>query len=374
MRGGAEIKGWCPGALRPMESGDGWVVRVRPFGGRLRRAQADGLAALSVAHGNGIIDLSSRGNIQLRGVREDSHTPLIEGLGGLRLLDASPEAESRRNIIVTPFWQPGEEGEMLSAELTDALAQKDAPDIPGKFGFAVDTGTVPVLQDASADIRIERDAGGGLILVADGMSTGMPVSTETAVGRALDLARWFLDRRGSLSRMATLVEVTAPDGHIVPRQEQNYRPAPGHTPQGALVGLAFGQMKAETLSALAKHGGMRMTPWRMMLVESARNLPEIDGLITDPQDPLLRVVACVGAPRCGQGLGDTHETARILAPHTASGSVLHVSGCPKGCAHPKAAKFTVVTCGEVYDLVENGKASDAPSHSGLSKQSLIRAI
>ena len=25
-----EIKGWCPGALRPMLSGDGLVVRVRP--------------------------------------------------------------------------------------------------------------------------------------------------------------------------------------------------------------------------------------------------------------------------------------------------------------------------------------------------------
>ena len=35
----AAIKGWCPGALRPMQSGDGLVVRVRPFGGRL---EADG--------------------------------------------------------------------------------------------------------------------------------------------------------------------------------------------------------------------------------------------------------------------------------------------------------------------------------------------
>ena len=31
----AAIKGWCPGALRPMQSGDGLVVRVRPFGGRV---------------------------------------------------------------------------------------------------------------------------------------------------------------------------------------------------------------------------------------------------------------------------------------------------------------------------------------------------
>ena len=35
-----EIKGWCPSALRPMQSGDGLVVRVRPRGGRLSAEQA----------------------------------------------------------------------------------------------------------------------------------------------------------------------------------------------------------------------------------------------------------------------------------------------------------------------------------------------
>ncbi|MEQ1672674.1 MAG: precorrin-3B synthase, partial [Hyphomicrobium sp.] len=39
-----EIKGWCPGALRPMMSGDGLVVRVRPRAGRLTMAQALGIA------------------------------------------------------------------------------------------------------------------------------------------------------------------------------------------------------------------------------------------------------------------------------------------------------------------------------------------
>ena len=39
----AAIKGWCPGALRPMQSGDGLVVRVRPFGGRLEAHRSPGL-------------------------------------------------------------------------------------------------------------------------------------------------------------------------------------------------------------------------------------------------------------------------------------------------------------------------------------------
>ena len=41
-----QVKGWCPGALRPMLSGDGLVLRVRPHGGRLSQAQAAGIALL----------------------------------------------------------------------------------------------------------------------------------------------------------------------------------------------------------------------------------------------------------------------------------------------------------------------------------------
>ena len=41
------IKGWCPGALRPMTSGDGLILRVRPPLSRLAPAQARGLAALA---------------------------------------------------------------------------------------------------------------------------------------------------------------------------------------------------------------------------------------------------------------------------------------------------------------------------------------
>ena len=34
-----------------------------------------------------------------------------------------------------------------------------------------------------------------------------------------------------------------------------------------LVGFEFGQMQAETLAALADLGALRVTPWRMLLIE-----------------------------------------------------------------------------------------------------------
>jgi len=370
------IKGYCPGALTPMMSGDGIVVRVRPFNGRLRRAQADGIATLAAAHGNGMLDLSSRGNIQIRGVTQDSYPALIEGLGHMGLLDPTPEIEARRNVMVTPLWQTGDEAEVLVAQMTQALSSQEAPAIPHKFGFAIDTGTLPVLQTASADVRLERDAGGGLILVADGADKGKPVTSETIIDEALALAQWFLDTRSDHKRMAALVASAAalPPGHIVPRQQQTYEPAPGYTPIGAMVGLAFGQLRVETLAALAKHGGLRMTPWRMLLVESARRLPDIDGLITDAADPLLRIVACTGAPACAQGHIETRPLARELAPLLPVGAVLHVSGCAKGCAHPKATPLCVTGTAEGLNLIREGRASDAPALTGLSAQDLTKAL
>tara|TARA_R110002072_G_scaffold12511_9_gene53938 strand:+ start:8445 stop:9584 length:1140 start_codon:yes stop_codon:yes gene_type:complete len=376
MTGTPQIKGWCPGALRPMLSGDGWVVRVRPYGGRLRRAQADGLATLASAHGNGMFDLSGRGNIQMRGVSEASHTPLIGGLRRMSLVDVDSDVEGRRNILVTPFWQTGDETELFAAELTEALAALDAPALPGKFGFSIDTGHLPVLQTASADIRLERDAGGGLILVADGADTGKPVTSETAVIEAIALARWFMDTRKDQPRMVGLLSagVDLPPGFFVPRQIQTYVPKPGRTPMGAMVAFAFGQMTAETLATLAKHGGLRMTPWRMLLVESARQLPQIGGIITDPDDSLLRVVACTGAPGCVQALGPTRDVARVLAPHVPAGQVLHVSGCAKGCAHPTTAPLTITATETGYDLIRDGTAADVPDQNDLTPDTLIKLI
>ena len=66
------VQGWCPGAHRPMMSGDGLVVRVRPRLARLSAAQTLGLCDLALRFGNGTIDLTNRANLQLRGVAEDA--------------------------------------------------------------------------------------------------------------------------------------------------------------------------------------------------------------------------------------------------------------------------------------------------------------
>ena len=372
------IQGWCPGALRPMPSGDGWVIRVRPPAGRLTPQQAKEIARLARAHGNGVIDLSSRANIHLRGITEQSYAPLIEGLDALGLIDDNPEAEERRNIVVSPFWSHDDGSVELAATLAKALTAPDAPRLPAKFGFAIDCGPLPVLTNASADIRVERSADGGLICRANGSATAARVTPATAVGAMLALADWFIQSDGISGERGRMAAHLA-HGAVLPNvfaevpvpPNATYSPEPGLVAQGVLVGFEFGQVPAELLEALAALGSLRMTPWRMLLIEGATAMPDLSGLIIRPNDPMLRVIACTGAPGCLQAAQPTRALARSLARHVPNGAVLHVSGCSKGCAHPGATSFTLTALNAGFDLIRDGQARDLPVRAGLTAEYLV---
>ncbi len=372
------IKGWCPGALRPMLSGDGLVVRVRPYGGRLDAQQAAGLADLAERYGNGLIDLTSRANLQIRGVSELRHAALLDGLAELNLLDHDPKTESRRNVLVTPFWNENDDTCSLAAELERALGKSDF-DLPTKFGFAIDDGRARVLAEASADVRIERDRAGDLMMRADGAEFGRAVARHEAVDAALALAKWFVTSggaNGGRGRMARHIAAGArlPDalrGDIEPAPALT-APRPGLCPQGALVGAAFGQLSCSALHDLAARSpALRMTPWRMMVAEGLREMPSCADLIIRDDDPMLRVIACSGAPRCREAHADTRALARALAPHVSPDARLHVSGCAKGCAHAGPAAITLVATSKGFDLIRDGSARDLPVLRGLSSASII---
>lgn len=360
MRGEVQgqIKGWCPGALRPMMSGDGLVLRVRPHAGRLSATQARALADLAEAHGNGLIDLGSRAHLQLRGVTEAALPALHQSLLQLNLLDSSPEAEARRNILTTPLHRDGDETLALVAGLEETL--RAAPPLPAKFGFAVDTGARAILGSASADLRIER-AASGLILRAEGMERGEPVSLATVLPRLMEILRWFL-AQGSATRMARL-SATPP---LAATEAPLTGPAlsPGMTGAGLCLALPFGQIQADMLRALAI-APLRLTPWRSVILEGV-GVPPVLGLIEAADDPLLRVAACTGAPGCLSAAAPVRDLARSLAPLVPRGRHLHVSGCAKGCAHPGAARLTLTAGAGGFDLIENGPASATPVLRGLS--------
>ena len=372
------IKGWCPGAWRPMQSGDGFVARIKPHDGRIDAEQAAGIADLAEQYGNGLIDLTNRANLQIRGVSEEGLPSLIDGLAKLRLVDPDPDIEARRNILVAPFWTPGDEVISIAEELERALAAGPVG-LPAKFGFAIDCGSERVLAGSSADVRIERDVDRQLIVRADGVELGRRVTRDEAANVAIDLANWFVASGGvndSRGRMAAHIASGtnlphALGGDALPARKQAM-PRPGLTPHGALFGVAFGQMTHTLLQWLASRtNGLRMTPWRMLLAEGLNQMPACEGLITRADDPLLRVVACSGAPRCPEAYADTRALAARLAPHIAADVRLHVSGCAKGCAQSGPTTITLVATAEGFDIVHSGSTRDAPAQRGLMEANIL---
>ena len=366
------IKGWCPGAYRPMMSGDGLIVRVRPRLGRLGADQTLGLCETARHFGNGIIDLTSRANLQLRGIADDDHQAVLAALLALDLLDTTPELESRRNITITPFWQAGDINLQLHNDLCARLGE--LPDLPAKMGFAIDSGPHPVLGDGSADFRFEAGATGGLILRLDGLAWGRPVTPQTAIDTLIETAIWYCDTGGApAKRMKHHVRTTPPPDTWVEKAPASpgKRLAPGTIPMGMVFGAAFGSLDADTLSALmtdSQATALRVSPWRMFLLENARPCAR-HGYITDPADPTLRAHACPGAPACGVATVETRRLARALAPRHPDG--LHVSGCAKGCAYPHPCAMTLVGNDGRYDLVEQGHPWDQPRQRGLLPADLM---
>ncbi|SMP14391.1 cobalamin biosynthesis protein CobG [Shimia sagamensis] len=369
-----DAKGWCPGAYKPMMSGDGLVVRVRPMMARLTKAQVLGLCETSEKFGSGLIDLTSRANLQIRGVAEADHEAVLAALNSLDLLPDDPALESRRNILIPPLWQDGDVTYRVATELVARL--DELPDLPPKMGYAVDLQGGPQLSDKSADFRIERDANDGMILRADGASRGRVVTVETAVDALLEMARWFVDTNGpARRRMAAHVALTPlpVDWQAVVPAAPQKPPVPGDTSLGAIFGVAFGQIEATQLATLitaTKADAMRVTPWRLFLLEGADML-DTAMFITNVHDPLLHVDACPGTPLCNSATVETRQLARQLASQLPT--PLHVSGCAKGCALPRPCATTLVGNDGAFDLVKNGRPWDAPVKTGLSPDILLEA-
>jgi precorrin-3B synthase len=147
----------------------------------------------------------------------------------------------------------------------------------------------------------------------------------------------------------------------------------GRVAQG--VALAFGHAEAAVLERLMHAaarcgaGAVRPAPGRALLIiglaESAADevttAAAAAGFVVRADDVRRSVVACAGAPACGSALLSTRQLAPAIAraagPLLDGSLLIHVSGCPKGCAHPGAAALTLVGPDR---LVVQGRACDPP--------------
>ncbi len=396
-------KGWCPGARRPMRAKDGLLVRLRIRGGAVSAAALRGLAQAGRAHGNGLFDLSSRANLQLRGVRDESLPLLIETLDGLGLIDENAATEAVRNVLVSPL--VGLDGRDDVSSAAEALelelaANKDLHALPGKFGFLIDDGSGLSLAGVPADVRFDWTGG------KQGFAIGIGGHAKEAIflgwcgggdipDVASRLARAFLRLGSQIAkpprRMRGLIE-SCGAGAIAGLA--GLRPGPPRKcgaieepcPIGLLrlnerycfgVGAAFGRLDANMLEAAAcaaeifGTGEIRLTPWRALTLpfvqpegaDAMRAYFTAHRFIVDCDDARLAIAACGGASICERGTTDTRSDALALMLFARrfckAGVVLHVSGCAKGCARQAATPLTLIAHAGGYDLVADVTAGDA---------------
>jgi dissimilatory sulfite reductase (desulfoviridin) alpha/beta subunit len=312
-------RGWCPSALRPMETGDGWLVRLHPPGAVLTPAQLIRIAGLAARYGNGLVEISARANLQIRGVSLATHPELVATLLAERLVEEHDGDGPQRLTLVSPLLPPpacggegrggGESPGRRSARavesrparppipnpsppqaggrgpggaLIDAAALADAIEargraihgLPAKCLVIVDDGGPFSLDAFACDLRVVAVARD---MVAIGLPDGRwrgPVATARAPERVADLLTAFAAHHGdnpdAIRRLRDLPpmllgEMIAATG-LPPTPPPAARPAPRRAGrfvtahgQAALIGLPFGRSDAgalERLGEAALHTGV----------------------------------------------------------------------------------------------------------------------
>ncbi|WP_145011840.1 precorrin-3B synthase [Pseudomonas oryzihabitans] len=402
----------CPGLLRIVPARDGGLCRVKLPGGRLTAVQARAIAQASERWASGVLELTNRANLQLRGVRPDGADALVAALQAAGLGPADPAADDVRNLLLSPAAgrdpQQLRDVRPLAAELL-ALVEGDRRlhGLSAKFALQLDGGEALTRLDHPHDVWLAARAEGYVLGLAgtplDAPLGLIPLGREVAtvallLHRFLDLAspeqsrmRQLLAQHPAAALLAGLDLLPAPRHPRAPaetarrlgihRQRQaglcwvGAQPALGRLPTATLAAVA-------DLAARLGNGDLHLTPWQGLLLpdvpvyqapELLAALAALD-LTVDPAAPLARLVACTGSQGCAKGQAETKGDALQLAERLPAGVEVHLSGCPRSCALAGQAPHTLLAVAPGrYDLFVRDATQPGPGRRRATHLSLDEA-
>jgi precorrin-3B synthase len=364
-----------------MQTGDGLLARIvsnEPIA-------LDDLCSLSdavEAHGNGIIEVTQRGSLQIRGLTEASAPKFAQIVVSLGI-----GADNNPPLLTSPLLGLNADEPFDSTRLVSelrAMLQGGRPGLQGlgpKVSVLLDGGSSLHLDAVPADIRLVATSNSlfKLSIAGDASTASFVgyVSMNRVAADVTDLlqqiARW-----GPTARARDLVS-----GLKAVSTPSSVRPASQpigiHLLKDGTVArgfaLPFGHTTAAALRRFAQSAAnrgarsVRPAPGRTLLAiglsrASADDLcasAAEEGFVVDASDARRHVIACAGAPACAAAKLPTRqlapEVARAARELVGTSNVVHLSGCGKGCAHPGPAAVTIVGPDRI---VVNGRAGDAP--------------
>jgi precorrin-3B synthase len=402
-------RGACPGLSAPMPTGDGLLVRLMPTG-TMSLAAFSALCTAAQEHGNGIVEITGRGSLQVRGLNAASAPRFAEAVAALNIAvaDGVPVLSGAlAGLDPEEILNSG----VFAADLRRALAGTSlAARLAPKVSVVIDGGGAVDLDEVAADVRLRAEVITGDVVLrvsvgGDGVSA-IPLGI-VAPGDGIEAAIRLLEVIARHGRDARARDVIASEG-VAPFQsalqscpayaaketkDVDGRDKPGHDAvpvcadvigvyrlrDGSLacgIGLAFGHADAPSLERLtdAARGsgasGVRAAAGRALMIIglTADTAPALvadaarHGFVVRADDPRRYVVACAGAPICSSA----HLAARAIAPLVAEAAgtqldaafKIHISGCAKGCAYAGKAAVTVVGSPSGCALIANGAARD----------------
>jgi precorrin-3B synthase len=367
----------CPGALETHAAADGALARIRIPGGALAATQLRTLATAARDLGDGALELTSRGNVQLRGLAVGREGELGDRLASCGLLPSATH-ERVRNLVASTLSgrTPGGHVDVRpwSAAFDAGLCAEPAlSGLPGRFLVTLDDGRGDV-AGLGGDVGLFALDPQTVALTLGGADSGLHTTPDDAVALALAATRAFLAERaeqgGTAWRLAELEDGPARIAARVGGRRTEpvaVPPAPATGPAGAVAQtdgwmalvavVPLGRLTATQADLIAELAAdAQLTPWRSIAIPdrpdagAAAELAAA-GLVLEPGSAWLRVTTCAGLPGCAKSRADVRADATaavITGTLPADGARQHWAGCERRCGRPRGDVVDVLATATGY--------------------------